>query len=90
MSNGLAERLNELKNRDEEVQQAVKYVIEDELAETDLIGVQSVMQGNVEGSVKVRLDYGGLEDVLNEIDELDGLDVSIHSGDVHVTPEGNP
>lgn len=86
----IAERLNELKSRDKEAQKAVKEVIEEELAETDLISVQSVLQGNVEGSVKVRLDYGGLEEVLNEIDELDELDVSIHSGDVYVNPEGNP
>ena len=86
----IAERLNELKSRDEEAQEAVREAIEEELSETDLISVQSVMQGNVEGSVKVRLDYGGLEEVLNELDELGELDVSIHSGDVHVEPEGNP
>lgn len=85
----IAERLNELKHRDEEAQEAVREVIEEELAETDLISVQSVMQGNVEGSVKVRLDYGGLEEALNGLDELDGLDVSVHSGDVYVNPEGN-
>jgi len=86
----VAEQLNELKSRDEEAQEAVKEVIEEELVETALITVQSVMQGNVEGSVKVRLDYGGLEETLTELDEFDDLDVSIHSGDVYVNPEGNP
>lgn len=86
----IAEQLNELKSRDEGAQEAVKEVIEGELAETDLISVQSEMQGNMEGSVKVRLDYGGLEETLNELDEFDELDVSIHSGDVYVNPEGNP
>lgn len=85
----IAERLNRLKARDEDAQEEVKEVIEEEIAETDLISVQSVTQGHVEGSVKVKLNYGGLEEALNELDEFEELDVSLNSGDVYVNPEGN-
>ncbi|WP_275738022.1 hypothetical protein [Halorhabdus sp. SVX81] len=47
-------------------------------------------QSTTEGSVKVKIDYGGLEDALAERDEFDDLNVNVRSGDIHVRPEGNP
>jgi predicted ATPase len=90
MTDGLATKLEELRKMDKDTQEAVEEVVSEGLADTELISVQAVNQGTIEGSVNVKLDYEGLRDRLSQLEEFNDLDVSIHSGDIYVKPEGNP
>lgn len=89
MPSELAEEINDLKQQENEVQDAVRRVVEDALAGTDLVSVYNVKQGYNQGSVKVQLEYSGIEELLHDLDDLQGLEISLNSGDIYVEPEGN-